>query len=173
MIYTDAFFELGDQRWRPGDPDLPQHISKQQCIHCNNGWGFVFILGDYVTYGHGSVSLRLLARFCTRRAYIYFLEIFAQLMAFSVHVRALPAFWLSYVDNQPGMTALAKGFGRDEQNVLLTSFWGMATAQRWVPDFRWVPSNLNIADPISRSPLLATADFYIFTVEGRSSRTHR
>ena len=84
----------------------------------------------------------------------YFLEIFAQLMAFCVHFHALPAFWSSYVDNQPGMIALMKGYGRDEHiNLLLAAFWGMATTQRWLPEFRWVPSELNIADPISRGDL--------------------
>ena len=49
------------------------------------------------------------------------------------------------------MIALMKGYGTDEHiNLLLTVFGEMATTQRWFPEFRWVPSALNIADPISR-----------------------
>ena len=151
-VYTDAFFELGDTRWHVGDENIPANMSFQKCCSCRNGWGFVVRIGSHVTYGHGSVSPGLLKRFCSRRAFIYFLEIYAQLVAFCTHVDALPAFWIAYVDNQPGMSALQKGFGRDEDiNVILTGFWSLATKMRWVPEFRWVPSALNIADPVSRA----------------------
>ena len=150
VIYTDAFFELGERVWKPGDPDIP-NTSFQQASEFRNGWGFVVRIGNHVTYGHGSVSPTLLRRFCHRRAYIYFLEIYAQLVAFCIHVRALPSCWLAYVDNQPGLTALQKGFGRDERiNTVISAFWSLATQARWVPEFRWVPSELNISDPISR-----------------------
>ncbi|CAE7252463.1 DNMT3B [Symbiodinium sp. CCMP2592] len=136
VVYTDAFFELGERTWKAGDPDIPTNVS----------------FSSFVTYGHGSVSSGLLQRFCSRRAFISFLEIYAQIIAFCAHVDALPAFWIAYVDNQPGMVALQKGFGRDEQiNAVLTGFWTLATQARWVPEFRWVPSALNIADPISRA----------------------
>ena len=61
---------------------------------------------------------------------------------------------LSLKDNQPGLIALQKGFGRDDCiNLVVTWFWVLVTHQRWVPEFRWVPSALNIADPISRGDM--------------------
>ena len=32
VIYTDAFFQLGDRCWKPGDPDLPTRMSTQDCV---------------------------------------------------------------------------------------------------------------------------------------------
>ena len=147
-VYTDTFFELGDKVWRPLDADMPSHLSLRDCCRSLNGWGFLVRIGFHVSFGHGCVSTGLLQRFCSRRAFIYFLEIYAQLLAFCAHVEALPAYWLSYIDNQPGLVALQKGYGRDDCiNMIVTSFWVLATHQRWVPEFRWVPSSLNIADP--------------------------
>ena len=146
VIYTDAYFHLGDVLWKPTDPGT--------ALHSPNGWGFIMRIGTVVTYGHGSVSSALLKRFTSRRAYIYFLEIYAQLLAFAAHARALPPFWVSWIDNLAGLSALEKGFGRDQHvNHLLTYFWTTASSLSWVPQFEWVPSQLNLADPISRGDL--------------------
>ena len=149
-VYTDAYFQLGDTKWRPSDPDVPEAWSRETALHSPNGWGFIVRIGTVVTYGHGTVSADLLKRFASRRAYINFLEIYAQLLAFVIHVRELPHFWISWIDNAAGLSALEKGFGRDQHvNHLLTFFWTLASVRSWVPQFEWVPSSLNLADPIS------------------------
>ena len=56
VIYTDAFFEMGERIWKLSDPDIPTNISFKKCCSSRNGWGFVVRIGTHVTYGHGSVS---------------------------------------------------------------------------------------------------------------------
>ena len=56
VIYTDAFFEMGERICKLSDPDIPTNISFKKCCSSRNGWGFVVRIGTHVTYGHGSVS---------------------------------------------------------------------------------------------------------------------
>ena len=106
--------------------------------------------------GHGVVTRKLLQRFTSRRAFIYFLEIYAQLLAFVAHLDDLPHYWISFIGSSSGLAALQKGYGRDPAvNLLLTLFWAMASEQAWVPEFQWVPSDLNLADPVSRGIYLS------------------
>ena len=49
----------------------------------NNGWGFVLRLGGAVFFDHGVVPPWFLQKFASRRAFIYMLEIFAQMVAFA------------------------------------------------------------------------------------------
>ena len=154
-VYTDAVFELGHRVWKPSDTDIPSHLCLKDC--CRNGWGFIVRIQTYVTFRHGSVSPQLLQCFCSRRAFIYFLEIFVQIMALckftSRRFRHSGCHTLT-TDNQPGLVALQKGFGRDDSvNLILTAFLVLATDQRWVPEFRWVSPALDIADSISRGDI--------------------
>ena len=140
--------------WKPSDPGIPETWTRDTALRSPNGWGFIVRIGTVVTFGHGTVSPALLKRFTSRRAYIYFLEIYAQLLAFAAHAQSLPPFWVSWIDNAAGLSALEKGFGRDEHvNHLLTYFWTLASTLSWVPQFEWVPSELNLADPVSRGDL--------------------
>ena len=76
-IYTDAYFELGDVKWRPTDPGVPETWSRDTALNSPNGWGFIVRIGTVVTYGHGSASAQLLRRFTSRvhTSTVYFLEI--------------------------------------------------------------------------------------------------
>ena len=57
---------------------------------------------------------------------------------------------MSWIDNAAGLAALEKGFGRDPH---VNDLWTLASSKSWVPQFEWVPSALNLADPISRGDL--------------------
>ena len=130
QVYSDAYFELGDRHWKPGDPDLPLQWSTKHALDSPNGWGFIVRVGASITYGQGAVSKKLLQRFTSRRAFIYFLEIYAQLIAFFAHLEVLPPYWISFIDNSSGLAALQKGYGRDPAvNLLLTLFWSVAGEQ--------------------------------------------
>ena len=154
QVYSNAYFQLGDRHWKPGDPDLTLQWKASHSLDSPNGWGFIVRVGARITYGHGAVSRQLLQRFTSRRALIYFLEIYAQLIAFFTHLDVLPQYWISFIDNSSGLAALQKGYGRDPAvNLLLTLFWSVACEQSWVPEFQWVPSDLNLADPVSRGDL--------------------
>ena len=116
-----------------------------------HGWGFVARIHDLTYYGQGSVPPPLLQKLTTRKAFIYFLEIYAQVIMAAALAPILPTEWIGFIDNQAGHSALVKGCGSDDRiNLLLECFWKFAATRRWRPHFEWVPSHSNISDPISR-----------------------
>ena len=99
----------------------------------------------------GDWSQTILRQVTTRQAFIYFLEIYAQVIMVAALAPILPKEWISFIDNQAGRAALMKGWGTDERvNLLLECFWKFAASRHWRPHFEWVPSHCNITDPISR-----------------------
>ena len=152
VLYTDAFVEIGPHRYSAGDPDIPEGWSPRQRRPKANGWGFVFrtVTGD-TYYSHGEIPAWFVSRFASRKAYIYMLEVLAVVVA-TVHLRELlPPFFVVFIDNQPGKSAIQKGYGKDTWvNVIISSFWALATARQWYPHLQYVKSCLNISDAVSR-----------------------
>ena len=74
IIYTDAFFSLGDKQYRASSPDIPSWWPKDTIHQSQNGWGFVARIQDQVYFAHGTIPTRVLRRFTKRRAFIYFLD---------------------------------------------------------------------------------------------------
>ena len=101
VVYTDAFFQLGDLKVSPHDTRIPHHWSPPQKQPLINGWGVVIRIDDRTMYAMGSISDKVLRRFGTRKAFIYFLEIVAQVIVVVFFRSVLPSFWLSFIDNQP------------------------------------------------------------------------
>ena len=92
--------------------------------------------------------------FAARQAFIYVLEIFAQLMAIIVFAKRLPQLWIAWIDNTAGEAALRKGYGKDPHvNGILASFWALAARQAWSPEFSRVSSAANMSDVVSRGDL--------------------
>ncbi|OLP88924.1 hypothetical protein AK812_SmicGene29674 [Symbiodinium microadriaticum] len=86
-----------------------------------------------------------------RKAFIYVLEIVAQVLPLVTFARRLSPFWIAFIDNVAGQFALMKGYGKDPSvNGILASFWGLAADRQWSPDFHRVPSASNVSDAISR-----------------------
>ena len=50
--------------------------------------------------------------FASRRAFIYVLEMLAQVFPVITFARRLPLHWLAFIDNVAGQFALMKGYGR-------------------------------------------------------------
>ena len=73
-IYTDAFFQMGEQIFKPHTDFVAQWSPSKACGYVN-GWGVVIRLGNMVVFSYGRVPPRIIQRFCSRKAYIYFLEI--------------------------------------------------------------------------------------------------
>ena len=98
VLYADAFFLDGEQRHQAGH--VPTTASAAGPNRANNGWGFVLRLGGAVFYDHGVVPPWFFrSKFESRQAFIYMLEIFAQvvvLAAFSTH---LPGAVTAFIDN--------------------------------------------------------------------------
>ena len=150
VLYTDAFFEAGQQvppqsRWR--HPKLRQG----QAQSSKNGWGFVARIDDKVIFAHGTVPAKLVKRFGKRKAFIYALEICAQLICFVCLQHHLPDLVVSFCDNTAGLSALLRGYGKDERiNGLLLVTWRLLHHYGWHTHFQWVASQNNISDKISR-----------------------
>ena len=151
VLYTDAFFRMGDKMFKPGSPNVPWRWKCEKAPDLVNGWGIVLRIQGEVWVCAGAVPPAVVKVFSKRRAYIYALEILAQVLAFVVFSTVMTPCVCSYIDNMPGQSALQKGFGRDECiNNLLAFFWCLVGKQGRFPCFEWIPSQQNIADPISR-----------------------
>jgi hypothetical protein len=148
VLYADAYFQAGD------DAKAGRKVAAGSL---DNGWGCVCRTPSGITFAYGRAPDSLVRKFCRRKAYIYFLEVLAQLICMLVHKDLLPQFWIACCDNSAGASALTKGYsttGNDgAMNNLLSLIWTMIAKCGWTPHFEWIPSELNVSDPISRGDL--------------------
>ena len=149
VIYSDAFFQLGERLLRPRE--APELWNPQKRKPVSNGWGFVVKLQDRVIYANGELPRTFIEKFVSRKAFIYMMGILAAVMA-TIYLRAwLPPYFIMFIDNQAGRCALQKGYGKDPKvNTIITAFWSLAAHEAWFPAFQYVKSDLNISDPVSR-----------------------
>ena len=149
VIYADAFYLEGETPVKAGNIQPSMRASRRS--RASNGWGFVVRLGDRVFYDHGVVDAATLEAFASRKAFIYMLEVLAQIIAQVVLARFLPPAFVAFVDNEAGKFALNKGYGRDPAvNGLLAMYWCLAADFGWDPHFERVPSKANVSDAVSR-----------------------
>ena len=151
VLYSDAYFVIDGTHHSPGSKTIPKHWHKTKCHTYENGWGVVIHFEGNTWFSSGTLPSRLIKKFCTRKAYIYFLEIAAQLMGF-LTCRQLPSnLVMSFIDNTAGFFALRKGYCRDPAicNVLAL-VWRIIALDGWHLHLEWVQSNLNISDSVSR-----------------------
>ena len=152
IVYADAYFQAGDEKidirtalerpnWRADAANLLQ-----------NGWGFVTRQpNQQCYYAHGAIPGSLLGRFTSRRAFIYALEILAQLLCLVAGKPYLERMSLCFIDNEPGKFALQKGYGKDTKvNRLLAFLWQFVESSDYEPHWERVTSQANISDAISR-----------------------
>lgn len=153
-LYTDAFFQLGDQKYSPSQMTPDFNWSSRTSINMTNGWGFVASSGDQPLCGHGSIPPSLLSAFAKRKAFIYVLELMAPLIAMVSLHQVLCNFIVLWIDNRSGLAALEKGWGKnDEVNNMLTFLWAFLARHHIHLHCEWVPSEHNLADGISRHDL--------------------
>ena len=151
VIYTDAFFQQGEMTFSPSMQRTPTRWSTTRCVNYLNGWGYVATVDGTTFYSHGTVPRTVIRAFCSRRAYIYFLEIAAHLLAVVDMHHLLPRQVIAFIDNQPGQTALLKGYGRDTTiNNVLAVYWSVVSHLQLDIYLEWVKSDLNISDAVSR-----------------------
>jgi hypothetical protein len=157
VIYADAFYLDGETRVKAGG--VQPHMQAARKHLASNGWGFVARLGDRVFFDHGVVDATTLEAFASRRAFIYMLEVLAQIVAQVAVANFLP--FVAFVDNEAGKFALNKGYGRDPAvNGLLAMYWSLAADFGWNPHFERVSSKANVSHAVSRK------DFSRATAEG-------
>lgn len=151
VIYADAFFKMNQKLWSLQDPDIPTAWSKSAAPHMLNGWGIVCRVHCGTFFCGGQVPAEVMKPFCSRRAYIYFLEVVSQVLAIVIFHESIGPFWVSFIDNLPGKFALLKGYGRDPAiNRLLAFAWAFITQVGGFPHFHYVASHCNVSDGISR-----------------------
>ena len=122
-------------------------------VRDDNGWSYVVRIGDDVLFSHGFRTRTVLDRITSCKAFIYALEIFAQLMATLSLAERLPTSWLAFIDNTAGGSTPQR-LGKDAfVNGMLAVFWGTAARRGWRPRFTRVESKANVADAVSRGDL--------------------
>ena len=111
VIFADAYVKTGEQRHKAGH--VPQDVPLPAHARDDNGWGYVVRIGEMVYFDHGTTPRSVLDAMTSRRAFIYALEVYAQLMAFFALAERLRSDWLAFIDNTAGEAALKKGYGKD------------------------------------------------------------
>ena len=115
----------------------------KECKFFDNGWGAV-------------IFPRM--RHCRRtmwnrdwRAFIYFLEAWAQIVVSLAFGPFLGTHYVSFCDSEAAKHALLKGYGKDECiNNMLGMFWTTCAIEGSSPWFERVTSEANQSDEISR-----------------------
>ena len=151
VIYTDAYFVLNDKQYSLSDADSVTAWNKKACPYMENGWGYVIHHQGKTRFGAGRAPPWLIQKFCTRKAYIYFLEVLAQMIAFLACRDIESNLVISFIDNSSGFFALKKGYCKDEAICnLIAITWRLIAMMGWHLHLEWVASQLNISDKVSR-----------------------
>eukprot|EP00438_Fugacium_kawagutii_P019768 Skav203658 [mRNA] locus=scaffold2755:65268:66686:- [translate_table: standard] len=136
VVYSDAFYTPTSR------------------LMSKNGWGYIVRFNDQVFYCNGTVPTFVLEAFCKSKAYIYFLEMVAHLLPLLILRSVLPPMVTAYIDNQPGLQALNKGYTKDlVTNCFFSVTTNLIADLRYMVHYEWVASHQNISDPISRSDI--------------------
>ena len=153
-MYTDAFFTLGERNFRPSDTDIPTQWNPQHTKFLHNGWGFVVSNGSAVFVAHGVAPSKLIDKYCSRRAFIYFLKLLAPTIALCIFSTRISPYLIAFVDNTASLAAINKGYGRDTcVNRMLAFLWCLLARGGMHPHFTWVQSSHNVSDAVSRHDL--------------------
>jgi len=129
---------------------VPERLNPTPHQRATNGWGYVLRLGRKVYYA-GVVPECFVKLFWTRKAYIYMLEVFPQLVAFVNFATHLPQSIMAFIDNTAGQAVFSKGYGKDTViNDMISAFWSLAAYHGWFVEFEGVPCKANVADAVSR-----------------------
>ena len=151
ILYTDAFFNMHGQEMSPDQGRVPQKWSQKRCPTYQNGWGCVWHFRGETRYAAGQIPEAVLRRFCSRRAFIYFLELVTQLIGFVATMHYDATLILSFIDNTSGFFALQKGFCKDGPICnMIALMWRLLSALNWNLQLEWVSSGNNLADQVSR-----------------------
>ena len=136
VVFADAYVKTGERLHKAGH--IPQDLPLPANARDDNGWGYVVRIGQEVYFDHGTTPRSVLHAITSRRAFIYALEVYAQLMA--LFTGRPPPDWLAFIDNTAGEAALKKGYGKDVfVNGMLAAFWGTSAMRGWRPQFEWSP----------------------------------
>ena len=118
-----------------------------------HGFGLVIFPpgGKRPVYVQGAIPAFFLAKFADRGQFIFWLETFAQCVAIWVFPHLLHGPVIAFDDNTASEHALVRGYSSDPStNVIVSHFWGAATAAGASVWLERVSSKANLADAIRR-----------------------
>ena len=153
VIYSDAYFVIDGQTHSPGSSSIPRQWLKTKCHTYENGWGFVIHFCGCTLYSAGRVPPWLIKRFCTRKAFIYFLEVAAQFLGFLLCRQLRSSLVLSFIDNTSGFFALRKGYCKDSSicNMIALVWEDHRTLAPGVGTIRYEHQRSGVQTPIQRN----------------------
>ena len=147
------FFKMGDTRHTAATWHSLRDFDPARAHLYENGFGFVIFPAGArrPVYVEGKIPAKFLAAFADRNQFIFFLETFAQCAALWLFPELIEGPVLAFDDNTASEHALVRGYSSDNTtNVIVSHYWGAASASRSSVWLERVPSAANIADPISR-----------------------
>ena len=154
LLYADAFITLG-----PEVRFANRFVRAATPLHdlrgSSNGWGAAFFdpSGCRLCF-RGEVPKEVLASAASSKAYIFWLEAVAQILALLVVSELLHLHVLCFCDNTAAEHALAKGMTSDAAlTTVLGGFWAWASARGLRITFIRVTSESNLSDGPSRGDM--------------------
>ena len=113
VLYADAYITLSGTR-RSANRWLSGSIPKDVLHNSSNGWGAVFAAPQGFRQAFRSkVPAQVLRRTATSKAFIFWLEMLAQLFAIFAVLPHIRGHLLCFVDNSAAQHALTKGYSKD------------------------------------------------------------
>ena len=151
VLYADAYVTVTGHR-RPANKWLQEALPLQALQVADNGWGAVYSShsGQRVSF-RSRVPGRVLVSLATSKAYIFWLEMLAQVLAL-LRIRPQPgSHVLCFCDNVAAEHALRKGYSKDERfTKVLACFWSWVADRSLSLTFHRVSSKENCSDGVSR-----------------------
>ena len=107
IVYADAYFQAGDKKISVRQALERSDWTAEGTHLMRNGWGFVLRKPNQECYyAHGEIPGSLLGKFTSRKAFIYALEIIAQILCLVAGRPHMERASLCFIDNEPGKFAL-------------------------------------------------------------------
>ena len=159
VLYADAYINIAGSR-RAANRWLKQGIPHDVLQESSNGWGAIFLppSGRRLAF-RSEVPNEVLRKTATSKAFIFWLEMMAQVLAVLTIAEGIQGHVLCFVDNSAAEHALQKGFSRDIAfTKVLGCFARHMAAKGLVLSFHRVTSAANVSDGVSRDDWSAAAE---------------
>ena len=150
VLYADAYIILSGTR-RSANRWLSGSIPKDVLHNSSNGWGAVFATPQGFQAFRSEVPAQVLRRTATSKAFIFWLEMLAQLFAILAVLPHIRGHLLCFVDNSAAQHALTKGYSKDVSFTKVLGCLSRFLASESVAlSFHRVTSSANVSDSVSR-----------------------
>ena len=151
VLYADAYITLTGHR-RPANKWLQGALPLQALQVSDNGWGAVYSSHSARRLAFRSqVPGNVLLGLATSKAYIYWLEMLAQVLSLLSIRPPRGSHVMCFCDNVAAEHALRKGYSKDDRfTKVLACFWSWVAERSLSLTFHRVSSKENCSDGVSR-----------------------